>query len=115
MRIDEPGKAIAVFLGETDHTHGKQTYVALIEKAREFGLAGATATRALMGFGAHSKIHSANLLLLSEDLPVVVYLIDKPERIEAFRPILEDLVKEGTVVSWNVSVEFIRPSDKPVS
>ena len=91
------GKAVAVFVGESDHIHGKPVYAAIVEAAKKHGLAGATATRAMMGYGAHSQIHTANIVILAEDLPIVVSLIDTHENIVAFIPILEQLVPEGTL------------------
>lgn len=108
MILNEKGKAIAVYVGETDHWHGKPLYAAIVEKAKEAGLAGATAGRGIMGFGAHSKIHTTNILLLSEDLPVVVCIVDRPDRIDAFLPTLHEMVREGMVVTWDVNIELYR-------
>jgi PII-like signaling protein len=102
------GKALAIYVGESDHIHGKPVYIAVIEAAKEQGLAGATAGRAIMGFGAHSRIHTTNIVVLSEDLPVVICIVDTEERIEAFLPQVEALVREGTIVSWEVDIEVLR-------
>lgn len=109
MNAKEKGKALAIYVGESDHLHGKPLYIAIVERAKSEGLAGATVGRAIMGFGAHSRIHTTNIELLSMDLPVVVNIVDTPERIEAFLPILEEMVAEGTIVSWDVTVELHRP------
>lgn len=92
-------------MGESDQWHGRPLYAAIIEKARAQGLAGATATHGLMGFGANSRIHTASILRLSEDLPVVVQIIDSPQRIASFLPLLDEMVSEGLVMSFDVTVE----------
>jgi PII-like signaling protein len=108
MIKDEPGKVIAIYVGETDHFHGKPLYAAIVEKARADGMAGATVARGIMGFGAHSRIHTTNILMLSEDLPVVVYIIDTPDKVDAFLPSLHEMVKEGMVVTWDAHIELFR-------
>ena len=105
MKIEGPGKAIAIFIGEMDHWHGKSLYSAIVEKAREMGLAGATVTKGVMGFGAQSRIHTASILRLSEDLPVVIQIVDTVERIEKFLPVLDEMVEEGMVMTWDVTIE----------
>jgi PII-like signaling protein len=105
VKIEGKGKAVAVYIGETDHWHGKPLYAAIVEKARELGLAGATVTRGIMGFGANSRIHTTAILRLSEDLPVVVQLIDRPERIDLLMKHLDDMVTEGLVCTWDVNIE----------
>jgi uncharacterized protein len=108
MKIEGPAKAVAIFIGESDQWHGRPLYAAIIEKARAEGLAGATATRGLMGFGANSRIHTASIMRLSEDLPVVIQIIDAPARIARFLPLLSDMVGEGLVMSFDVHVDRYR-------
>jgi PII-like signaling protein len=110
MKIHGPAKALAIYIGESDHWHGKPLYAAIVNQARKMGMAGATVSRGIMGFGAHSRIHSANILQLSEDLPFVVTIIDSPERIEAFLPELDEMISEGLVATWDVNVEIYRHS-----
>lgn len=105
MKIEGPGKAVAIFVGESDRWHGKPLYVAIVERARQEGLAGATVTHGIMGFGGNSRLHTASILRLSEDLPVVIQIVDKPERIAAFLPILEEMVGEGLVATSDVKIE----------
>jgi PII-like signaling protein len=112
LKIEGPGKALRIYVGESDHWHGKPLYAAIVEKAREAGLAGATVTRGVMGFGANSRIHSASILRLSEDLPVVIDIVDAPERIEKFLPMLDEMVDEGMVITWDVVVEKYVHSEK---
>lgn len=112
MKMEGKGKALAVYIGETDHWHGKPTYVAIVERAKQEGLAGATVTRGLMGFGANSRVHSAHLLDLSQDLPMVVTVVDTEEKIAAFLPILDEMVEEGMVMTWDVNIEVYRHQPK---
>ncbi|HEY0868713.1 MAG TPA: DUF190 domain-containing protein [Fimbriimonas sp.] len=112
MQIEGKGKALAIHIGESDHWHGKALSTAIVEKAREMGLAGATVTRGSMGFGANSRIHTTSIVRLSEDLPVVVTIIDTPERIAAFLPVVHEMVTEGMVSSWDVDVEIYRHSPR---
>lgn len=105
MKIHGSAKAVSIFIGESDQWHGRPLYAAIVEKARAEGLAGATVTRGLMGFGANSRIHTASVMRLSEDLPVVVQLVDTPARIAGFLPVLDELVREGLVMSCDVNVE----------
>jgi hypothetical protein len=99
---------LTILIGESDQWHGHPLYQQIVYKAREAGLAGATVTRGLMGFGAHRRIHGAHVVVLSEDLPVSITIVDNAERIAAFLPILEELVTEGLVVTSDVQVEFYR-------
>lgn len=97
MKIPEDGQLLRIFIGESDHWHGRPLYEALILKAREMGLAGATMLRGLMGYGATSRIHTAKLLRLSEDLPVIVEIVDSEEKIALFLPVVDEMVQEGLV------------------
>jgi PII-like signaling protein len=110
MKIEGKAKALAIYVGESDHWHGKPLYAAIVERARELGLAGATVTRGIMGFGANSRIHTTAILRLSEDLPVVVQIVDEPTRLDGFLKELDDMVTEGMVVTWEVNVEKYRAS-----
>ncbi len=108
MIIQGKAKALAVYVGESDHWHGRPLYAAIVEKARELGLAGATVTRGIMGFGANSRIHTTAILRLSEDLPMVIQIIDEPERIDMFLRELDQMIEEGMVVTWDVNIEQYR-------
>lgn len=111
MRIEGPGMLLRIFIGESDRWHGRPLHEALVLKAREMGLAGATVTRGLEGFGAHSRLHTAKVLRLSEDLPLVVELVDREERIRAFLPECDAMIGDGLVTLE--PVEVIRYSAKP--
>jgi uncharacterized protein len=95
MKIEGEAQLLRIFIGESDRWHGVPLYEALVAKARELGLAGATVLRGITGFGAHSRIHTAKVLRLSTDLPIVVEIVDRPERIEALLPYLDEMVEEG--------------------
>ena len=104
MKLPHESQLLRIFIGETDRCHGRLLYEVIVEKAREMGMAGATVLHGIMGFGAHSRMHTAKVLRLSEDLPMVIEIVDKPERIEAFLPLLDSLVEEGLVTLEMVRV-----------
>jgi PII-like signaling protein len=104
MQIPTDGQLLRIFIGESDHHDGKPLYEALVLAAREHGIAGATMLRGLMGYGATSRIHTAKILRLSEDLPVVVEIVDSPEKIASFLPIVESMVRGGMVTLERVQV-----------
>ncbi len=104
MHLPEYAELLRVFIGDGDRYHHKPLYEAIVEAAREHHLAGATVLRGHLGYGAHSRIHSAKILRLSEDLPVVVEIVDEPEKIEAFLPVLDEMMAEGLVTLEQVKV-----------
>jgi hypothetical protein len=93
MRISGQGKLLRIIVGESDKLHGRALYGALVEKARALGLAGATAWRGIEGYGARSRIHTAKILRLSEDLPVIVEIVDSEEKIRAALPELDAMIE----------------------
>jgi uncharacterized protein len=95
---------VRVFIGESDQWHHQPLYVALLERLRREGFSGATVTRAVAGFGAHSLIHTANILRLSQDLPIIVEVVDTEAEVERLRPILDEMVDEGLVTMETVTV-----------
>jgi len=105
VKIEGKVKALAIYVGEFDNWHGRPLYAAIVEKAQKSGLAGACATRGIMGFGANSRIHTTGVLRLWEDLPVVIQIFDIPERIDLFLADLEEMAVDGLVVTWDVNVE----------
>src|SRR5512143_4320680 len=113
MQIPSEGQLIRIFIGESDHHDGKPLYEALVLAAREHGIAGATMLRGLMGYGATSRIHTAKILRLSEDLPVVVEIVDSPEKIAAFLPTVESMVRGGLVTLERVQVIRYAPDAAP--
>ena len=104
MRIEGQAKLLRIYIGETDRWHGQPLYMAILLKAREMGLAGGTVFRGIAGYGANSVIHTANILRLSEDLPVVIEIVDTDEKIQAFLPLLDEMVKEGLILMREVEV-----------
>lgn len=104
MHLPERAELLRIFIGDSDRHHGKPLYEALVEAARERHLAGATVVRGYLGYGAHSRIHTAKILRLSEDLPVVVEIVDEPDKIEAFLPVLDEMMAEGMVTVEEVKV-----------
>jgi uncharacterized protein len=89
MKLEGEGKLLRIFLGESDRLDGKPLYESIVQQARESGLAGATVLRGVEGFGARSRIHTAKILRLSEDLPIVVEIVDGEEKIKAFLPAVD--------------------------
>jgi PII-like signaling protein len=97
MNIPEDGSLLRIFIGESDRYGHHPLYEAIVLKAREKGLAGATVLRGVMGFGHHSILHTAKILRLSEDLPMVIEIVDAAEKIENFLPVLDEMIKDGLV------------------
>ena len=108
MTLPEEGALLRIFLGENDRQDGHPLYEWIVRKAREQGLAGATVLRGIMGFGAHSRMHTAKILRLSEDLPIVVEIVDSREKVEAFLPTIDHAIGEGLATVERVSVRFYR-------
>ena len=104
MKIPEQGQLLRIFIGESDRWNGKPLYEAIILKAREMGIAGATMLRGMMGYGAASRIHTAKILRLSEDLPIVVEIVDSPEKIALLLPVVEEMVQERLVTLEDIRV-----------
>jgi len=108
MKLPSEACLLRVFIGESDKKDGVPLYEVIVREARARGLAGATATRGFLGFGANSRIHTVKVLRLSEDLPVVVEIVDVEEKIQAFLPDLDALVGEGLVTMEKVRVIVYR-------
>ena len=113
MHIPQDGCLLRIFIGENDRWHGQPLYEAIVLKARELHLAGATVLRGPMGFGASSRVHTAKILRLSEDLPMVIEIVDAKEKIDALLPHLDQMVTEGLVTLERVQVIKYRGRDKP--
>src|SRR3990167_808899 len=114
MKIPSDGKLLRIFIGERDKWHGQPLYEAIIHLAKKQGMAGATAVKGFMGFGAKSHMHTAKLLRLSEDLPIVIEIVDSEEKINKFLPHLDTMVEEGLITLEKVNVIMYRAqgSDK---
>ncbi len=114
MKLEGTGKLLRIFVGESDKWHGQPLYSAIVERLRGYGVAGATVVRGIEGFGAHSRIHTARLLRLSEDLPLVIEVVDQEDRIKAVLPMLDEMVSEGLVTLETVEIILYRaPEDEP--
>ena len=111
--LPQEGHLLRIFVGEGDKHEGKPLYEWLVLKAREQGLAGATVLRGIEGFGAHSRMHTAKILRLSEDLPIVVEIVDTREKIEAFLPVVDHAIVEGLATLERVAIRFYRSGTAP--
>ena len=107
----EGGKLLRIFVGESDRHGGQPLYTAIVERARVSGLGGATVFKGIEGFGGHSVVHAARVFDLSSDLPVLIEIVDAPDKIEAFVELLEGIVTEGLVTVE--SVEIVRYGAAP--
>lgn len=110
MNIPEEGYLIRIFVGESDKYNHKPLYEAIVLKAREAGLAGATVLRGVMGFGKNSILHTAKILRLSEDLPIIVEIVDSLEKVETFLPKLNEMISDGLVTLEKVKVIHYKSS-----
>jgi PII-like signaling protein len=104
MRLTGPARRLTIFVGESDQFHHHPIYSEIVHRAHRAGLAGATVLRGIEGYGASSHIHTTRILSLSQDLPVAIIIVDERERIDAFLPQLDELVKEGLVIMDDVEV-----------
>lgn len=95
MHIEGEAKLLRIFVGESDLIHHVPVYEKIVTEARKAGLAGATVIKGIMGFGASSRIHTAKLLRLSEDLPIIIEIVDEEKKIENFIPELNNIFKEA--------------------
>lgn len=104
MKLHGPALRLTIFVGEDDHWHHKPLFTEIVHRAHAAGLAGATVLRGIEGYGASNHIHTTRLLSLSEDLPLLIVIVDLDERIRAFLPQLDELIGEGLVMIDPVEV-----------
>jgi len=104
MKLQGSGRQVRIYIGESDQWRGKTLYVSIVQEARKRGLAGATVARGVMGYGAGSVIHEPHIFRLSNDMPVVIEIVDTDEKIRAFLPLLDDMVQDGTITTADVEV-----------
>jgi uncharacterized protein len=104
MKIPENGKLLRIFIGESDRWLHQPLYEAIVLKARELGLAGATVLRGPMGFGAKSHLHTSKILRLSMDLPILIEIVDSEENVNKMIPLLDEMVQDGMVTLEDVRV-----------
>jgi PII-like signaling protein len=112
MRMEGQGKLLRIFIGESDQWHGKPLYEAIVRRVREEGLAGATVLRGVEGFGADSRLHTTRILRLSQDLPVVIEVVDTPENVDRILPVLDEMVGEGMLTVEKVHIIAYRGTAK---
>lgn len=108
MDLPKHGKLLRIFIGENDTYEGMALYEWIVRKAREQGMAGATALRGLEGYGAHSRLHTAKILRLSNDLPVVIEIVDTEDKIEGFLPLIDAAVGDGMATVEKAEIHFYR-------
>ena len=112
MKLPPEGQLLRIFIGESDKYEGKLLYEWLVIKAKEHGLAGATVLRGLMGFGAKSRIHTSKILRLSLDLPIIVEIVDTPEKIKEFLSCIKTVVTEGLVTLEKAEIHIYRSNNQ---
>src|SRR5438093_11745096 len=113
MEIPHQAVLLRIFIGESDRWEHKPLYEAIVLKAREAHLAGATVLRGPMGFGKSSRLHTAKILRLSEDLPIVIEIVDSEEKINGFLPVLDQMMQSGLVTLEKVKVlQYGKPKGK---
>lgn len=110
-KIASKAKRLRIYIGESDHWKRQSLYQAIVHKAKELDLAGATVFRGLMGYGANSRIHTASIIDLSSDLPILVEIIDSEEYIEKLLPYLDEMLEEGMITIDDI--EVIKYGRKP--
>lgn len=113
MVLPREGHLLRVFVGESDRHEGLPVYEWIVRKAREAGLAGATVLRGCEGFGAHSRLHTAKILRLSSDLPMVIEIVDTIDKIDAFLPVIDEAVREGMATVEKVDIRLYRSGTPP--
>ena len=107
-KYQEEGKLLRIFIGETDKHERMPLYEWIVRQARAEGMAGATVQRGIVGYGAGSLIHTTKILRLSEDLPVIVEIVDTEEKIDAFLPLIEPAITEGLVTIERAHIRLYR-------
>jgi PII-like signaling protein len=113
MVIPKEGHLLRIFIGESDRHEGKPLYEWIVLEARRLGMAGATVLRGLEGYGAHSRLHTAKVLRLSSDLPIVVEIVDTRDKIESLIPVVDSAIGEGLVTIEPVEIRLYRSRKEP--
>ncbi len=108
MQLPSESELLRIFVGESDKHQGRPLYEVIVGEARKRGMAGATVVRGVLGFGANSRIHTAKILRLSEDLPMIIEIVDTPARIAEFLPFLDGVIQEGLVTLEKVRIVAYR-------
>jgi PII-like signaling protein len=113
MKMEGQGKLLRIFIGESDRWRDKPLHEAIVAIARERGMAGATVLRGMIGFGAHSRLHTTKILRLSEDLPLIVEIVDRAEKIQELIPVLDGMIADGMMTLETVEVISYRAPAPP--
>lgn len=114
MKLEGEGKLLRIFIGESDRWHQKPLYEQIVQTARGMGMAGATVLRGIEGFGANSHLHTTRILRLSEDLPLVIEVVDTAAKVDAFVEAIEPMIEEGMITSERVQVLKYRANTQAV-
>jgi PII-like signaling protein len=112
VKIEEDARLVTIYVNSTDQWHGQPLYAAIVQVCRERGVAGATVTRAVEGYGGSGRLHTSRLLELSENLPVRVEIVDLPERIDPLLPALEPMIGEGLLTVSKVHILRFLPDPR---
>jgi PII-like signaling protein len=110
--LPKEGRLLRIFIGEDDRHQGKPLFEWIVREARRHGIAGATVLRGLEGFGARSLLHTAKILRLSTDLPIVIEIVDTAEKIDAFLPVIDGAIREGLATVEDVEIRLYRSGDR---
>ena len=113
MMLPAEGYLLRIFIGESDRHEGKLLYEWIVLRAREEGLAGATVMRGMMGFGAHSRLHTFKIERLSQDLPIIIEIVDTREKLEKFLSLIDNEIEEGMATLEKAQIHFYRSGQKP--
>jgi hypothetical protein len=113
MMLPAEGYLLRIFIGESDRHDGRLLYEWIVLKAREEGLAGATVMRGMMGFGAHSRMHTFKIERLSQDLPIIIEIVDTREKLEKFLSLIDNEIEEGMATLEKAQIHFYRSGQKP--
>jgi len=110
MKIPSEGQLLRIFIGEGNRHEGRPLYEWIVMQAKQMGLAGATVLRGIMGYGANSRIHTSKIMRLSEDLPIIIEIVDTPEKLSAFLSRIDSAICEGLATLEKANVQFYRCS-----
>jgi hypothetical protein len=113
VKIEGNGLLVRIYIGESDSWHGRPLYQAIVERLRERGLAGATVLRGIEGYGAKARLHTTRILRLSEDLPILIEVVDQEDRLRAVLPELDAMVDDGLITLERVEVIAYRADAGP--
>ena len=112
MQLDGVGKRLTIYCGESDSFGHRPLANAIVERARDEGLAGATVFRGIEGFGASNHLHTTRILSLYDDMPIVIQLVDREDRLRAFLPIIDEMLGDGLVTLEDVEVLVYRATSR---